>query len=81
MPAREGTRDENIDTHVADPVDIIESNGFVVVHATKPTLADANMQFKVPTRRGIIAMVDYASVNSWGGKRVQTWLPIASTRG
>jgi len=36
------------------------------------------MQFEVPTRLGVIPMVDYASVNSWQGKRVQTWLPMAT---
>ncbi len=74
-------RDENIDSHFAEPVDVIDDKGFVAVRATKPALASANMQFEVPTRSGMIPMVDYASVNSWEGKRVQTWLPIATAGG
>jgi hypothetical protein len=34
------------------------------------------MQFEVPTTSGPIPMVDYASVDSWSGKKVQTWLPL-----
>jgi uncharacterized protein len=71
-------RDENIDARFADPVDIIETDGIVAVKATKPTLPGTKMQFEVPTRSGPIKMVDYASVNSWEGKRIQTWLPTAS---
>jgi uncharacterized protein len=71
-------RDENIDAHYADPVDIVEMDGFVSVAAMKPMLPETKMQFEVPTRSGPIQMVDYASVNSWEGKRVQTWLPIAT---
>jgi uncharacterized protein len=68
-------RDENIDPQYADPVEIIETDGIVAVSMMKPTLPQAKMQFEVPTRGGAIRMVDYASVNSWDGKRVQTWLP------
>ncbi len=73
-------RDENIDARFAQPVDIVATDGIVDVKATKPSLPDANMQFEVPTRGGTIQMVDYASANSWNGKRVQTWLPIAGAR-
>lgn len=69
-------RDENIDPHFAQPVDIESDHGVVAVTPMKPTLPDANMQFSVPTTTGPICMVDYASVNSWHGKRVQTWLPM-----
>jgi uncharacterized protein len=72
-------RDENIDAHFAEPVDIMAQDGIVEVKAVNPTRPDANMQFEVPTRKGPIAVVDYASVDSWKGKRVQTWLPILKT--
>jgi DUF1680 family protein len=74
-------RDENIDAQFDQPVDVIAEAGIVAVKSIKPIRSDANMQFEVPTRGGTIQMVDYASVNSWEGKRVQTWLPIATTRG
>lgn len=74
-------RDENIDARYDQPVDMVATDGIVEVKATKPTLPDANMQFEVPTRSGTIQMVDYASVNCWQGKKVQTWLPIATGRG
>jgi DUF1680 family protein len=74
-------RDENIDPHFADAVDVVEANGFVTVKAIEATLSTTNMQFEVSTRSGVIPMVDYASVNSWQGKRVQTWLPIATASG
>jgi DUF1680 family protein len=71
-------RDENIDPQFNQPVDIVSSGGFVEVKAHKPTQPDANMQFEVPTRGGAIQVVDYASVDSWKGKKVQTWLPAAT---
>jgi uncharacterized protein len=71
-------RDENIDPQFSEPVDIIEVDGFVAVKSVKPTMIGTNLQFEVPTRTGPIAMVDYASVNCWSGKRVQTWLPMTS---
>jgi DUF1680 family protein len=72
-------RDENIDAHYAQPVEVIASDGIVAATPTQPTLAATNMQFEIPTRGGNIAMVDYASVDSWHGKRVQTWLPMAGS--
>lgn len=72
-------RDENIDACFAEPVDIIATDGIVAAKPVKPTLPGTNIQFEIPTRTGVIAMVDYASVNSWQGKHVQTWLPIAGT--
>ena len=71
-------RDENIDPHFADAVDVIAADGFVTVKAIEPSKPTTNMQFEVATRSGVISMVDYASVNSWQGKRVQTWLPNAT---
>jgi uncharacterized protein len=58
-------------------ITIIAEDGFVAVQAVAPTRSDANMQ---PTAAGPILMVDYASVDSWEGKRVQTWLPMAIRR-
>jgi DUF1680 family protein len=69
-------RDENIDASFYDPVDLIAEDGIVEVRAMKPTQPGTQMQFTVPTRAGHIQMVDYASANSWQGKRVQTWLPM-----
>jgi uncharacterized protein len=71
-------RDENIDSHFSEPVDIIETSGVVSVKAVTPTQPQTKMQFEVPTKTGSIPMIDYASVNSWQGKRAQTWLPVAS---
>jgi DUF1680 family protein len=71
------SRDENIDPHFDQPVDIISTDGFVDAKSVVPASLDANMQFAIPTSSGVISMIDYASVNSWKGKRVQTWLPIA----
>lgn len=73
-------RDENIDAQFNQPVDIIDKDGIVEVKAVKPARPDANMQFEIPTSAGPIQMVDYASVNSWEGRKVQTWLPIAKAR-
>ena len=68
-------RDENIDTHYNKPVDIVIKDGYVDVTSVPPTLPTTRMQFRVPTRDGSIPMVDYASVDSWNGKHVCTWLP------
>lgn len=68
-------RDENIDPKFDQPVDIVAIDGVVDI---KPVKTAVNMQFEVPTRSGPIQVVDYASVNSWDGKRVQTWLPMAT---
>lgn len=72
-------RDENIDPQFDQPVDVLDENGVVEAKVVKPTRPDATMQFEIPTRGGPIQMVDYASVNSWQGKKVQTWLPMATT--
>lgn len=74
-------RDENIDPQFDQPVDIDATDGFVKVTATRPSRSGTNMQFEVPIHNGLIQMVDYASVNSWEGKKVQTWLPMRTTRG
>lgn len=70
-------RDENIDRHYADPVTIKTSHhGLVSLKPVTPTLTTARMEFLVPTTTGRIRMVDYASVNCWGGLHICTWLPM-----
>ncbi len=68
-------RDENIDKDYNQPVTIISKEGYVDVTRELPTVNSTRMQFGVPTNKGLIHMVDYASVNSWEGKKVCTWLP------
>jgi hypothetical protein len=69
------SRDENIDEDIFEPVSIISEERFVEIIPEKPFMPSTRMQFKVPTEAGFIHMVDYASVNSWEGKQVCTWLP------
>ncbi|GAA4316141.1 hypothetical protein GCM10023143_27900 [Compostibacter hankyongensis] len=70
-------RDENTDPDFNQPVHILSKGGYVKVMPVTPTLSGTRLQFRVPTANGYIQMVDYASVNSWSGKRVCTWLPKA----
>lgn len=69
-------RDENIDPAFSQPVHLLESDGFVPGEPCRPALEGTYLQVSISTRTGPIQMVDYASVNSWHGKRVQTWLPM-----
>jgi DUF1680 family protein len=69
-------RDENVDSHFAEPVEIVHADGIVDAKPVEPSVSTTALQFEVPVRGGTIQMVDYASVNSWEGKRVQTWLPL-----
>jgi len=66
-------RDENIDSNYNQPVKIISGNGIVAVKPYKPT--GYRLSYQVPTSKGYIRMVDYASVNNWNGGHVCTWLP------
>ena len=68
-------RDENIDEYYNQPVTIIAKDGYVDVIEESPTIKSARMQFAVPTKKGLIKMVDYASADSWKGKKICTWLP------
>jgi hypothetical protein len=68
-------RDENMDADFNKPVKLISKDGYVDVKPEPPTLKNTKMQFLVPTTEGIIHMVDYASVDSWKGKQICTWLP------
>jgi hypothetical protein len=69
-------RDENFDPQFDAPVDLLESGGFVEATIGQPPSPATNLLMQVPTAQGLISMVDYASVDSWHGKRVQTWLPV-----
>ncbi|MDD4921621.1 MAG: glycoside hydrolase family 127 protein [Bacteroidales bacterium] len=70
------SRDENFDPNLNQMVSIVSNDGFVEVTPESPYNKDTRMQFRVPTDNGFIHMVDYASVNSWGGKHICTWLPV-----
>ena len=70
-------RDENIDARYAEPVKVqTRPDGTVNIRPVSPTLPATKMEYLVPTDRGDIRMVDYASVNGWEGKRICTWLPL-----
>lgn len=68
-------RDENIDPDFDRPVTFISKDGYVDIKSEEPTLATTKMQFLVPTTDGMIHMTDYASVDSWNGKKICTWIP------
>ena len=70
-------RDENINARYAEPVKVqTRPDGTVDIRPVSPTLPATKMEYLVPTDRGDIRMVDYASVNGWEGKRICTWLPL-----
>jgi hypothetical protein len=68
-------RDENIDPDFDKPVTLISRDGYVDIKSEKPILQTTKMQFLVPTADGMIHMTDYASVDSWKGKKICTWIP------
>jgi DUF1680 family protein len=69
-------RAENMDKDYDKPVVIkAGKDGSVKIIKTKPTLESTRMEFIVPTAQGTIRMIDYASVNSWDGAQICTWLP------
>ena len=71
-------RDENTDPNYAAPVAIQSAaDGTVAVERIMPTSPAHKLEFRVPTKDGFITMCDYASVDGWKGKHVQTWLPKA----
>ena len=74
-------RDENTDPSYAEPVNVkADENGFVAVRRVPPTHKGRWLEFRVPTESGEIAMCDYASVDGWKGKKIQTWLPKSVSR-
>ena len=68
-------RNEAIDKNYNQPVTIISKDGYVEVSRKTPTVESTKMQFSVPTSKGLIQMVDYASADSWEGKKIFTWIP------
>lgn len=70
-------RDENIDTAYARPVTVRSKGGYVKIIPETPFQPETRLQFRVPTRKGFIHMVDYSSVNNWNGRHICTWLPVA----
>lgn len=71
------SRDENIDPDYDKAVCIPHTpDGRVEVRPVTPTLPGTRLEFEVPTAHGTIRMVDYSSVNGWGGCRICTWLPV-----
>ena len=74
-------RDENTDPNYAAPVAIqAAADGTVAVERITPTSPAHKLEFRVPTKDGFITMCDYASVDGWKGKHVQTWLPKAPNK-
>ena len=70
-------RDENIDPAYAEPVNVTADElGRVAAKRIVPFHPGHRLAFRVPTESGEIVMCDYASVDGWKGKRIQTWLPI-----
>ena len=70
-------RDENTDAAYSAPVVVrADADGNVAVRRIKPTFPGHRLEFMVPTESGDINMCDYASVDCWRGKRIQTWLPF-----
>ena len=51
--------------------------GIVAVRRVVPSYPGRRLEFRVPTEAGDITMCDYASVDGWKGKRIQTWLPLS----
>ncbi|MBR3222810.1 MAG: glycoside hydrolase family 127 protein [Kiritimatiellae bacterium] len=70
-------RDENTDAAYSEPVAVkADADGLVAVRRVAPAFPGHRLEFRVPTETGEITMCDYASVNGWHGKRIQTWLPL-----
>jgi DUF1680 family protein len=74
-------RDENTDPQFDQPVTIKAKGGYVQVISETDTRHSSRLLLRVPTQEGYIKMVDYASVNSWKGKRICTWLPTKAETG
>ena len=70
-------RAENMDANFNQPVTIQSKDGYVAALDETSNHDPYRLLVRIPTDDGSIRMVDYASVNSWSGKRVCTWLPKA----
>ena len=72
-------RDENVDPAYSNPVTVkADAAGNVGVERIAPRHPGHRLEFRVPTDTGDITMCDYASVDGWTGKHIQTWLPLPS---
>ena len=72
-------RDENVDPAYSNPVTVkADAAGNVDVERIAPRHPGHRLEFRVPTDTGDITMCDYASVDGWTGKHIQTWLPLPS---
>lgn len=72
------SRAENIDPLYDEPVKIKENkHNSVRIKRVEPSHPGTRMEFIVPTNKGEIRMIDFASVNSWSGSHVCTWLPLS----
>ena len=70
-------RDENTDTDYSKPVVVkADASGIVAAKRVMPACPKHRLEFRVPVEAGEITMCDYASVDGWSGKRIQTWLPL-----
>jgi uncharacterized protein len=68
-------RDENMDPDYSKPVTFLSKDGYIDIIPEPPSLGNTRMQFLVPSADGPVHMTDYASVDSWKGKHVCTWIP------
>ena len=68
-------REEESDPDYDKPVSIVSKDGFVDAVLEPATGKGTRLEFRIPTLKGSIKMVDYASVNCWEGKHICTWLP------
>ena len=68
-------RAENTDKNYNQPVTIISKEGYVSVSRDTSAFKSGRVQVMLPTTKGFIQMMDYASVDSWNGKKICTWLP------
>ena len=74
-------RDENTDPAYAEPVKVrAGGDGLVAVKRIEPSFPGHRLEFRVPTETGDITMCDYASVDGWKGKRIQTWLSLSQDK-
>ncbi|MBZ4189907.1 beta-L-arabinofuranosidase domain-containing protein [Niabella beijingensis] len=68
-------RDENLDPHYNEPVTLVHKNGVVAAKTVNAAGTHYQIIMEVPTAKGAVKMVDYASVNNWNGTHICTWIP------
>jgi len=74
-------RDENIDPAFDQPIDLVTDGGYIEAEPFPHPHPEGLVALRVPTTDGPVTLVDYASVNSWKGKRICTWLPMKTRPG